>query len=172
MPTLYLVRHGEPSLRGLVLGRMDPGLSPAGHEAARAALGELRGAIACVSPLRRALQTASCLPPDIPRRVLPELAEVGQGEWEGLSWQQIEARDPELARRRLERWLEVTPPGGEPWPEALARADAALALLRGGPLPAIVVAHAGINSALAHLLTGVDARAVRQAYCEVLTYEL
>jgi len=172
MRVAYLVRHGEPALTGVLLGRMDPGLSAAGRAAARAALAGLRAAIAYVSPLRRALETAEFLPGDIERRILPDLIEVGQGDWEGLRWDEIEARDPELARTRLARWLEVPAPRGEPWAHVLARARAAAEIVSSGPLPAVVVAHHGINSALAHVIAGVDPAAFVQAYCEVIPYEL
>jgi broad specificity phosphatase PhoE len=122
--------------------------------------------------LRRAVETASFLPEDVERRVVAELIEVGQGSWEGLRWDEIEARDPALARERLERWLEIAAPGGESWKETLERARAVVEMIRAGPRPAIVVAHQGINSALAHVIAGVDPLAFAQAYCEVIEYEL
>src|SRR5689334_8698852 len=60
MARLYLVRHGEPS--GTFTDSADPGLSPLGHEQARAAARELAayGSLAVLSsPLRRAQETAA-----------------------------------------------------------------------------------------------------------------
>jgi broad specificity phosphatase PhoE len=169
--TLYLVRHGEPTLTGVLLGRNDPGLSPAGHESARACLAGLQGAIAYVSPLRRARETAEYLDAAIPRGIVPELAEVCLGEWEGLRWTEVEARYPDMARRKAERWFDVTPPGGETWDEIRARAEQALAIATSGPSPAIVVAHQGINSVIAHLLAGIACLSYSQAYCQIIRYE-
>lgn len=172
MPKLFLVRHGEPLNKGLLLGRMDPELSVAGHAAARAALGTLEAAIAYVSPLQRAQQTASYLPGPVPRVTLEELPEISLGEWEGLHWSEVEARWPDLAQRKLERWFEVPAPGGEAWDAVLARATAAIERIRQGPFPAVVVAHHGINSVLTSLVTGCDPHTHKQAYCEVFCHEL
>ena len=172
MPKLYLVRHGEPESAGLLLGRHDPGLSTAGRLRARQALGGLRGAVIYCSPLRRATQTAEALPAGIPRRVLVSLSEIDFGAWNGLSWDQIEKRDPELSRRKQRHWFGIAPPGGETWQLVLERAAAALAEMRQGRFPAIAVAHLGIGSALAHLLAGVDPYSFQMEYCEIREYEI
>src|SRR5882757_4901615 len=60
MTRLYLVRHGEPS--GTWTGSPDPGLSPLGHEQAKAAAQRLTafGKLEVItSPLRRAQETAA-----------------------------------------------------------------------------------------------------------------
>ena len=60
MPRLYLVRHGEPSVTWS--DSSDPGLSPLGHEQAKAVADRLGtfGALDIVtSPLRRAQETAA-----------------------------------------------------------------------------------------------------------------
>lgn len=172
MSKLFLIRHGEPSLRGVLLGRLNPGLSEEGKVSAAMVLSGQAGAIAYVSPLERARQTAAHLPGEIPRVVLDDLAEVSQGEWEGRRWDEVTATHPEIARRKLERWFAVPAPGGEAWLEVTARAGRALERIRQGPRPVIVVAHQGINAALHALLTGEDPHGFTQAYCEVFEYEL
>ncbi|HUQ91242.1 MAG TPA: histidine phosphatase family protein [Bryobacteraceae bacterium] len=171
MPQLLLVRHGEPELTGTLLGRKDPALSEEGRRAARLALGRLEGAFAYVSPLRRAQETAAFLPESIPRVTLPELAEICLGEWEGLKWSEVEERWPELAQQKLERWLDVPAPGGETRQQVFARAATVIERIRLGPLPAIVVAHHGINSVLSELASGCDPHVHKQAYCEVICHE-
>src|SRR5882672_9191898 len=60
MARLYLVRHGEPS--GTWTDARDPGLSPLGHEQAKAAaeaLGAFGRLAVVTSPLRRAHETAA-----------------------------------------------------------------------------------------------------------------
>ncbi len=164
---IYLVRHAEPEKAGLLLGRTNPPLSEGGRVQACHALRELDAEIIYSSPLRRALETAARIPLLRPFEISEELAEISYGAWDGKSWSEIEALDPELARRKLEDWYGVTPPGGEP-PEAFReRVAYAVGIIRSGPLPAIVVAHAGVNAEIARQLTGVDPAAFHMNYCEV-----
>jgi broad specificity phosphatase PhoE len=156
MPQLFLVRHGEPELKGTLLGRRDPGLSAEGRLAAQAALAGMSAAVAYVSPLRRAQETAAFLPPEIRRITVDALAEIGLGEWEGLEWREVEARWPDVARRKMERWFDIPAPGGETWQQVAARAASAIEQILSGQFPAVVVAHLGINSALTAQLTGCD----------------
>jgi broad specificity phosphatase PhoE len=172
MPELLLVRHAEPEVKGKLLGRLDCGLSEQGREAAGKVMPAIRAAAAYTSPLRRAQETASMLDPAISRTVLGELAEIGLGHWEGKTWAEAEAQWPRLARRKTEDWFGVPAPGGESWDQVLERASAALAPIRRGPFPAVVVAHLGINAALVYLITGQNPRRHQQQYCEVLVYDL
>ncbi len=172
MPKLYLVRHGKPEQSGLLLGRHDPGLSEEGRRQACQALRGFNGAVIYCSPLRRAQETAEWLPAGIPRRILDSLAEIDFGEWNGLSWEQIEQRYPALSTHKQRHWFGVAPPGGESWQQVLRRAAAALDQIRSGEFPAIVVAHLGIGSALANLLAGVDPYSFLMEYCEIREYEI
>ena len=124
------------------------------------------------SPLRRALHTAQLLFPDQQPVILTELAERNYGFWEGLTWDEVERSWPELAGRALVDWLGTTPPGGEPWSRVVERAVSALHRIRQAEVPIAVVAHAGINAALAQLVAGRKPTEFRQAYLEVFTFEL
>jgi len=119
----------------------------------------------------RARQTASLIAPETAPVILPDLAERCFGTWEGLSWEEIAGRWPDLAANGQQDWLALTPPGGEPWDGFVARVARALDVIRAGPLPAIVVAHLAVNAALARLLCGRDPISFHQDYCEVVTYE-
>jgi broad specificity phosphatase PhoE len=141
-------------------------LTPEGRAAA-AKLADLNVAALYVSPLRRARETAAFIPGD--PIILPDLAEIHFGEWEGLSWQEIEARWPGVACRKVEDWLGVTAPGGECWTDFCARIDRALAIILAGPRPAAVVAHWVVNSAITHRLLSRDPKTFRQQYGEILT---
>jgi broad specificity phosphatase PhoE len=169
MATLLLIRHAEPAIRGTFLGQEDPPLSPAGHEQAKEALSGLKVNIAYVSPLRRAWETAAYLRSECV--VLPELREIDFGEWNGRTWQQIQARWPALAREKTANWLEITPPSGESWTDFLNRVRAAWLRIRKGPTLAAVVAHAGVNAALAHLIDGRSPLHFQQRYTEVTGIE-
>lgn len=172
MPKLFVVRHGEPTLKGTLLGRLDPGLSETGHRRAMEVLSGMQAEVAYVSPLRRAQETASYLPAAIERITIDELVEVSLGEWDGLVWAEVEARWPEIARRKLERWFHVAAPGGESWDDVAGRASSALTRIRQRPVAAIVVAHQGINSVLNWRLTGLDPQTYHQNYCEIVTHDI
>lgn len=171
MPRLYLIRHAEPAITGVFLGTLDPPLSDAGRAAARGVMPAIDAAILYSSPRRRAVETAEAHG-GLPVVVVPELAEMAFGEWEGRTWAEILRDDPELAARKQANWFGAAPRGGETWDEVRARAAVALGLVRRGPLPAAVVAHGALNSAMHELITGEPAAAVRQRYLEIHTYEL
>jgi probable phosphoglycerate mutase len=117
---MLLLRHGQTefSVQRRYSGRGDPELTPLGHaQAAGAAERLARGpAIAAVlaSPLRRARQTAEAVAAatGAPLVVREGLVETDFGAWEGLTFPEARARDPQ----RHAEWLgseEVAPPGGE-----------------------------------------------------------
>jgi broad specificity phosphatase PhoE len=96
--TLVLTRHGstprsEPEQH---LGQqIDIGLSDAGRAAARA-FGERLAEVAfervIASPLQRARETAELARPGAPIETDERLTEMDYGEWEGLTYAEIEAR--------------------------------------------------------------------------------
>ena len=169
MATLLLIRHAEPSATGTFLGQEDPPLSTVGHAQARNALSNLIAEIAYVSPLRRARETASYL--RSPQMIVPELREVDFGEWTGKTWQEIQARWPMLAREKEANWLEVTPPGGESWTDLIGRVRSAWQRIRNAPSPVAIVAHAGVNAALAHIVAGHSPLDFHQIYTEITRLE-
>ncbi len=137
------MRHAEPELTGVLLGATDPPLSECGR-AQCAALRQFTGLPTYSSPLRRAMETARAIGEPV---VLPELAEIDFGDWDGLLWREIEARYPAEAAAKLEDWLGVTPPRGESWPVFRQRVLAVLPRLLQREL--VVVAHSGVNAVLA-----------------------
>jgi alpha-ribazole phosphatase len=145
MSRIYLLRHGEPGTRGVLLGQNDAELSVAGRLFA-SHLVLPRHAAAYSSPLRRCLETAAAA--KLAPKILPDLAEITYGEWDGMSWQQIEDRWPELASRKLQDWFGVTPPGGESWSTFEGRVERALDQILSAPLPAIVVGHEAVHAVI------------------------
>lgn len=130
---LVLLRHGqtELSVQRRYSGHGDPGLTALGHaqaDAAAARLAELPevAAVLC-SPLRRARQTASAVATatGAPLVTRDRLIETDFGDWEGLTFAEARARDPELHAS----WLgseQVAPPGGESFVEVGKRIEAEL----------------------------------------------
>jgi probable phosphoglycerate mutase len=117
---LLLLRHGqtELSVHRRYSGRGNPALTELGRQQADAAARYLaqRGGIAAVitSPLQRCYDTASTAAKALSLDVTvdEDLIETDFGAWEGLTFAEAAARDPELHRR----WLRDTitePPGGE-----------------------------------------------------------
>ncbi len=162
---IHLIRHAEPTLTGVMLGRLDPPLASDDHRPIA-----LDAASVFCSPLTRARRTAELYFPGREILCLPGLAEISLGEWDGLAWSQIEAGWPQLAREKLRDWFNVTPPGGERWSDFEARVAGAWQRIRESRLPCAIVAHSGVNSVLARLAAGREISG--QQYGEVLTLEI
>jgi alpha-ribazole phosphatase/probable phosphoglycerate mutase len=111
------------------------------------------------SDLRRARQTAEAIASryGIGVEVRPGLREIHFGDWEGLSWSKIEARDAALAKRWAERCPDVTPPGGESLPqfERRVRAESESLFAAAAERPIAVVSHAGFIRLLLTIFYGV-----------------
>ena len=115
---IVLVRHGETVGRSSIrfYGSTDVALSAEGcaqmRRAARAVVGKGVGLVVA-SPLGRAWKAATIVAPGLPVRLEPGFREIDFGRWEGLTREEIEARDPVLYRD----WQAGTPgfefPGGE-----------------------------------------------------------
>ncbi len=117
---LLLLRHGQTELSAQrrYSGRGNPALTDLGQWQADAAAYYLarRGGIAAVvtSPLQRAYDTAAAAGKALGVDVVvdDDLIETDFGAWEGLTFAEAAARDPELHRQWL-RDTSVAPPGGE-----------------------------------------------------------
>ena len=117
---LLLLRHGqtELSVQRRYSGRGNPALTDLGRRQANAAASYLaqRGGIRAViaSPLQRAYDTATAAAKALGLDVSvdDDLVETDFGGWEGLTFSEAAARDPELHRQWL-RDTSTTPPGGE-----------------------------------------------------------
>ncbi len=156
MSGIFLVRHGETATPGLFLGRADPPLSPTGQAQAERIAKSLDAPQLLVSSgLRRAAETAEILARrwGLEARVDPRLNEIGYGEWDGLSWEEIERRWPLESAAKLRDWWAVAPPGGETMAPFAARLEGFCEDLRRAPTPIVVVAHAGVNAVLAEMLS-------------------
>jgi ribonuclease H / adenosylcobalamin/alpha-ribazole phosphatase len=120
-PTVtLLLRHGQTpySTERRFAGRADIGLTPVGAaqaEAAAARLGKLATVDAVISsPLSRARLTAGAVADacGAPVTIEERFAETDFGDWDGLTFAEAAARDPEA----MEAWLasaSAAPPGGE-----------------------------------------------------------
>ena len=174
MRTVYLIRHALPQMPGgirICLGcRTDPPLSPEG-EAAAAALAAFFAdreitAIGC-SPMLRCRQTAALVFPGREIEVLPDLREVDCGAWEGLSFEEIRARYPELYAARG-RDDSLAPPGGESLAEVSRRTLPAVTdFLARTEGDLAVVAHSGVNRSILGYLMQVPYYQLPMDYLQI-----
>jgi len=149
--TLVLVRHAQTEMTGRFCGISDPPLDPQG----RAQLDDLNRKLAKYplthvfsSDLQRARQTAESIAQTRGLRIecLEMLRELAFGNWEGLDWNQVMARDPAYAQRWLDGYPSIPAPEGEQFEVFLQRVQHATTAIagqvRGGC--AAVVTHAGV----------------------------
>lgn len=155
---LCLVRHGAPEgPPDRCIGWTDLLLRDPAETAAKLAAQPWERARAVVSSdLVRAQDTAAQLLRHHPQlRALgpqPDLRELNFGDWEGLSWAQVEAQDPAGHAAFFQDWRHGRPPGGESWVELKARC--ARWLQTASPVDGtVIVAHYSSLRALFSLLT-------------------
>ncbi len=157
---LVLVRHGETQGRSSERfhGRSDVALAPEGcaqMQRARALLRRESFDLLAASPLQRSFAAARALVPGVPIWIANEFREIDFGRWEGLTKQEIEARDPVLYRDWQARAAGFEFPGGEHRAEFQARVLRGLARLEtSGALCVLAVLHKGVIRTLAERLAG------------------
>ncbi len=168
---LLLVRHGvtDWNREGRFQGHLDPPLAADGREEAErlgsrlAADDELRPIRIISSNLSRARQTAEAIGTrvGVPVEPDPRLIEIGQGEWEGRTHDELAVNDAE----RYEAWRNDArirqPPGGERLEEAWERVASLVTELDGTADEGSVclVSHGGTLRVLARILFGGDLEA-------------
>ncbi len=166
------MRHGETAYNAenRLQGQRDVPLNARGRDQARAVGKTLRARIApeiaeieaagafFASPLERARETmelaraAMDLPPKN-YRVDEALMELTFGDWEGLTWAEVRARDATgVKARHADKWGYVPPGGGESYAMLVERLRPWLASLGGD---AFLVSHGGVARAFMTLFAGV-----------------
>jgi len=153
---LLLVRHAETDMAGRFCGHSDPGLNERGRR-------QLAGLVSMLSEheirriytsdLLRARQTAEAIASRFGTElyVRPALREIYFGQWDGLTWNEIAARDPTQAKRWAEEYPNSTAPDGESFREfeSRVRGEIAFLLEEATTFPIAAVTHAGfIRAAL------------------------
>src|SRR5262245_23614463 len=156
---LVLLRHGETNGESSVRfhGSGDVELSPEGRaEMLRAAARIVpMPELVVASPLRRSWRSASIVGAGRPVLLVPEFREIHFGRWEGLTLQEIEARDPILFADWRNRVSGFEYPGGEPRADFKARVAHGLGrLLAADANDALVVVHKGVIRQIVDSLVG------------------
>jgi broad specificity phosphatase PhoE len=167
MPVIYYVRHGltDWNVQQRLQGHRDVPLNPDGRAQAVQCGEILRNLLDrdgrspqdldyVSSPLVRARETMELmratlgLQPD-GYRVDPRLAEISFGEWEGLTYADVLARDQDVVGRRESNKWSFLPPGGESYAQLTVRLRAWYETV---DTDTVVAAHGGTARALiAHL---------------------
>ena len=157
MKQVFLIRHAQPAFPGnskMCIGITDIPIGDLGKQQAQHMAAKLLPVTAVFSsPLRRAVQTAQAI--GQPVTILPGLREMAVGEWDGLTFDQIRERYPELYAARA-RDMTIPLPSAEDTHVCLSRFCAAMELAaREAPGDFAVVAHGGIIAQFLQKITGI-----------------
>jgi broad specificity phosphatase PhoE len=197
---VLLTRHGYTTAGEVVLGgTIDVPLAPRGRDEAEALSRRLTGVRIdriISSPMIRALETAGIIAAGRPIETDERLREMHYGRWEGMTFEEIPSRDPELRARWERDPAETHTPGGESGEEVASRVlsflmdlietegiSGSMAADAVPPHPAtgddnvLVVAHGALNRILMCLAMGAPIRDYRRRFVQdrgnltVLRYE-
>jgi alpha-ribazole phosphatase len=118
MSEILFIRHAETDMAGTFCGRSDPELNVRGHLQLVELINDLSSEnldVVYSSNLRRAHTTARAIAQAIGRdcHVRSALREIDFGQWEGLTWKEIELRDETYARRWIAEYPRLPAMGGE-----------------------------------------------------------
>ena len=160
---LHLARHGQSVWNEVrrFQGTADVALSALGRTQAAALGRAVRGrrlAVAYVSPMQRALETARIALADTAVPIVPveALRELSLGEWEGCTVDEIRGREGDPYQRWVRAPVDCPPPGGEALHEVsdrVVRVIDRIAAAHPNGDDVLVVAHGGVISVYAcHVL--------------------
>lgn len=186
LPVIYYVRHGltDWNVQHRLQGRHDVPLNALGraqavrcgeilHDLFLRDGGKAEDLDYVSSPLIRARTTMEIMRATLGLEstgygVDTRLAEISFGEWEGLTYAEVLARDKDVAiRRQSDKWG-FQPPGGESYAQVTARISQWYATLE---RDTVVAAHGGTARALiAHLALAPAQDATHQAIDQGVVY--
>lgn len=147
--TIDLIRHGEPVGGRKYRGQIDDPLSEKGWAQMRAAVADhAPWNVIISSPLSRCIEFARELGErtNIEVKTESRFMEIGFGEWEGRTADELEQENPGQVQRFLSDPLNHTPPGAETLPEFEARIISAwnVVLQQHAGQHVLLVGHAGM----------------------------
>ena len=159
MTRVLFIRHGRTSWndRKRIQGHSDIPLNEAGRAELRAMSlpPEYRDWSVQASPLKRAVETARLLGLTSPR-LEPRLMEMSYGDWEGVTWDELEARYGNALADRARRGFQFRPDGGESPEDLKARLMAWLEETRAIGRDSVAVTHKGVIRVALAMATGWD----------------
>ncbi len=168
---LYLIRHGETdwNREARYQGQRDIPLNETGRAQARRHGEILKSLLPQIadydfisSPLYRAIETMRLMratlgldPQDF--RLVPEIAELSYGHWEGELAAELPAKDPEGVAGKTADPYGWRPRGGESYGDLEVRVSRWLAGIAGNT---VAVSHGGVSRVARAALLGIDRRIV------------
>jgi broad specificity phosphatase PhoE len=165
LTTVALARHGQTEYNAVrrFQGHLPIALDAVGreqaHELARVAAQREWATLIC-SPLARARETAEIVGAAIGHHPIDDarFAETDCGDWTDLTFDAVQAAEPELFAAYQRGDKDFAFPGGESFAQQQLRVLEGIDAARQGPRPALIVCHRGsIRLALA-ALHGDDAQ--------------
>jgi broad specificity phosphatase PhoE len=122
------------------------------------------------SDLKRAYETAAAIAAgrSLPLVVRAGLREINFGQWEGLSWEEIEARHPTLASAWLAEYPLRAAPGGESLVDYRLKVESELAAISGevDQRCAAIVTHAGFIRTSLAIALGIPEKSMHKIELE------
>ncbi len=149
-----LLRHGEPQGGKAYRGHsIDDPLSEKGwQQMRRAVAGNPRWQAIISSPMQRCVEFAQRLSDElgVPLQLEERLVEVGFGDWEGKTPEQIQQENPAQYEAFYQDPVNARPPGAEPLDQFFHRVTTAYDEIcqRHRGQKVLIVAHAGVNRAI------------------------
>jgi alpha-ribazole phosphatase len=163
----WWIRHAPvPGTEGRLNGQLDVDCATLDASSFQALARILpRDAISVVSSLKRTRQTFDAIAAAGESRpepiVEPDFIEQSFGRWEGLSWAEMQARDPETYAAFWQNPTRNAPPGGESFEAQIQRVAAAIERLTAAfaGRDIVCVAHGGTIRAAVALALGLTPEA-------------
>ncbi|HQN04963.1 MAG TPA: histidine phosphatase family protein [Anaerolineaceae bacterium] len=170
MTELWLVRHGQTdwNTEFRIQGSIDKSLNAIGIEQAHAIAKKLKDThfdAIYSSPAKRAYQTASAIAQQLGLTIRTDkrLKEISLGLWEGLTWQQVQERYPEMFLKRKADPVHFAPEGAETYGDLARRmVQAANEIALSHPGERVLVVSHGMS--LATLLSKARGTNLADAY--------
>jgi len=184
MTRIVIVRHGRTEWNRVerFRGRADISLDDVGIKQAEAASGRIKEwPISTIysSPLRRAITTAEIIATSLGLKVqeMSDIIDIDYGEWQGLTNEEVIARDGRLYTQWIENPDGVQFPGGEEFNDVRQRVSKAVNdLIQRHPKESVVlVSHKVICQILVLSLLGLDSShfwQITQDVCAMNLFEV
>jgi broad specificity phosphatase PhoE len=182
MSELLLIRHAETDMAGTFCGHSDPELNARGRAQVGKLINRLRMdqiGLVYTSDLRRAHATGMAIAEafGVDCHVRRALREINFGQWEGITWSEIERRDNAYAHRWIEEYPSLPTPGGESFQDFERRVLDEVKVLtlkaEAAGCAIAVVTHAGVLRTVLCALQGCsedNAWEQTKSYCSVVRH--
>ena len=180
MSELLFIRHAETDMAGTLCGHSNPDINQAGHLQVKELLRSIRKediSAVYTSDLVRAHKTARAIAEmfAVECHASAGLREINFGRWEGLTWDEIERKDPTYSRRWVAEYPDLPTPGGEVFREFERRVLSQVKQLSAEAVRCnrsiAVVTHAGVLRTILTKVRGISEELAWQqtkTYCSVV----